>query len=129
VHCQPPFDTKQDHQSALIIGIDRRGDTPTQRITVAGDVDAVSAGDLHQAVIGVLRRQPPERIEIDLHRVTFLDSAGIRALLLCHRDAQSVDCRLTLTDPPPMAYRVLQITGLLDHFGLAEAHTAEPMES
>jgi anti-anti-sigma factor len=129
MHCQPPFDEKQDHQARVIIGIDRRADTPTHRITVAGDVDALNAGDLHRAVIDVLRRQQPEHIEIDLHRVTFLDSAGIRALLLCHRDAQSVECRLTLTDPRPMAYRVLQITGLLDHFGLAEAHTAEPMGS
>jgi anti-anti-sigma factor len=129
MHCQPPFDTKQDHQSALIIGIDRRADTPTQRITVAGDLDALNAGDLHQAVNDVLRRQQPQHIEIDLRRVTFLDSAGIRALLLCHHDAHGVDCRLTLTGPQPMAYRVLQITGLLDHFGLGAAHAAEAMES
>jgi hypothetical protein len=25
-----------------------------------------------------------------------------------------------LTDPHPMTYRILQITGLLDHFGLTE---------
>jgi anti-sigma B factor antagonist len=126
---RPPFDTKHENQSALIIGIDRRADPPTHRITVAGDLDALNGGHLHQAVIEVLRRQQPQHIEIDLHRVTFLDSAGIRVLLLCHRDAQHLDCRLTLTGPRPMAHRVLQITGLLDHFGLTEAHTAQPTPS
>ena len=55
---------------------------------------------------------------MDLHGVTFLDAAGIRALVLCQADARQVDCQITLTQPQPVVYRVLEITGLLAHFGL-----------
>jgi anti-anti-sigma factor len=62
---------------------------------------------------------------MDLHGVSFLDSAGIHALVLCQADAQHVDCQITLTNPQPVVYRVLQVTGLLGHFGLAEPRPAE----
>ena len=50
-----------------------------------------------------------------------MDSAGIRALLFCQADARQVDCQIRLTNPHPMVYPVLQITELLEHFGLAAA--------
>jgi anti-sigma B factor antagonist len=80
--------------------------------------DALTVGRLQKAVVDVLRRQRPSCIEMDLHGVTFLDSVGIRALVHCQSDARQVDCRITLTNPQPVVYRVLQITGLLEHFGL-----------
>jgi anti-anti-sigma factor len=58
---------------------------------------------------------------LELHAVTFLDSAGIRALLMCHSDAEKAGCQLGLTRTPPRVYEVLNITGLLDHFGLTPA--------
>ena len=58
---------------------------------------------------------------MDVSGVTFLDAAGIEALLRCQADARQLECRLFLTDPTPMTYRVLQIAGLLEQFGLAQA--------
>ena len=55
---------------------------------------------------------------MDLSGVSFLDSSGIRALLLCHADAEQASCRMTITDAHRMVYQVLEITCLLDHFGL-----------
>ncbi|MGW4941760.1 STAS domain-containing protein [Actinoplanes sp. NPDC004185] len=52
--------------------------------------------------------------------MTFLDAAGIEALLRCQADAQQLECRLFLTGPTPMTCRVLQIAGLLEQFGLAK---------
>jgi anti-anti-sigma regulatory factor len=52
--------------------------------------------------------------------VTFLDSGGIRCLLLCHADAEHADCRLMVVDAHPNAYRALRITGLLDFLGLVK---------
>jgi anti-anti-sigma factor len=69
-------------------------------------------------VIELLRQRRPGHVEIDLRSVYFLDSAGIEALVLCHTDAQQLGCRLTVVDPHPVAYRVLEITALLDHFGV-----------
>jgi anti-anti-sigma factor len=119
-----PLDTALSGVLPLIVEADRSEETLVRRLTVAGELDALSAADLHKAVIDVLRRQQPHRLEINLRGVTFLDSAGIRALVSCHCDAQQLNCRLTVTDPHPMAYRVLQITGLLDHFSVTGTSTA-----
>jgi len=88
---------------------------------VAGEVDAVTGMQLHEAVVDVLNRHGPRRLEMDLCRVAFLDSAGIRTLLVCHSDAERATCQLRITDASPMVYRVLEITGLLDHLRVAAA--------
>jgi anti-anti-sigma factor len=118
-----PLDTDLYDLSSLLVELDRCDESRVQRITIAGELDTISATDLQKTVIDVLRRERPRRVEINLRGVTFLDSAGLRALVSCHYDAQQLGCRLTVTDPHPTAYRVLQITGLLDHFGVTETST------
>ena len=118
------FDAQPGNQPTLLVDL-HCSDTDPPRMFVFGEVDALSAGHLHQAVVDVLREQRPRRIEMDLHGVSFLDSAGIHALGLCQADARQVDCRITLTKPQPMVYRVLQVTGLLEHFGLTEPPPAD----
>jgi anti-anti-sigma factor len=118
---EPSRGPAHQDQSPLLVAVDPGGEKHVRRITVAGEMDAVSAPALREAVSDMLRQQRPGRIEIGLRGVTFLDSAGIRSLLLCHSDARGADCQLRLTDPHPRVRRVLQITGLLDHFGLAGA--------
>jgi anti-anti-sigma factor len=108
------YDAQRDFRPDLQID----ADTAPPGMTVSGELDAVNADELRSAVADVLRRHRPERVDIDMHGVTFLDSAGIRALLLCQAEAQRVDCRITLSRPRPGVYRVLEVTGLLDHFGL-----------
>ena len=85
---------------------------------MVADVDALSGDQLHNDVGDVLREMRPAHIELNLRDVTFLDSAGIRALVICHADAEAAGCRLRLTDPHPMTYTVLKISGLLAHFGI-----------
>jgi anti-anti-sigma factor len=111
------FEFRPWDQPSLLVDV-QCTDTDTPRMLVFGELDAVDADRLQTAVVDVLRQHRPSRIELDLHGVTFLDSAGIRALLLCQADARQVDCQIRLTNPHPMVYRVLQITGLLEHFGL-----------
>jgi anti-anti-sigma regulatory factor len=38
--------------------------------------------------------------------------------VLSQADAQQLDCHIRVTKPQPIVYRVLEITGLLEHFGL-----------
>jgi anti-sigma B factor antagonist len=113
------FDAQPGDQPSLLVDL-HGSDTDSPRMLVFGEVDALSAAHLHKAVGDVLRDQRPRRIEMDLHGVSFLDSAGIHALVRCQADAQQVDCRITLSKPQPVVYRVLQVTGLLEHFGLTE---------
>ena len=117
MHTDRLLDTQRYSSPPLLIDIDR-SDERRLRVIVAGELDALGATELHNAVIDVLGRQTPGRVEINLRGVPFLDSAGIRTLLSCHSNAQRLGCQLTVADPRPMAYRVLQITGLLDHLGV-----------
>ena len=112
---QQPFAARPEDQSSLLVELQRDGDTEPPRMVVSGEVDAVSAAQLQKAVVGVLRQHRPSRIDLDFDQVTFLDSAGIRALVLCHADAKQVDCKLMVTRPRHMVYRVLEITGLLEY--------------
>jgi anti-sigma B factor antagonist len=112
------FDAQLDHRFALLLDLDGGRDPDVPRVVLSGEVDALIADQLREAVVEVLSRQRPRHIEIDLDGVTFLDSAGIRALLGCHADAEQADCRLTVTAPRPGAYRVLEITGLLEYLGV-----------
>jgi anti-anti-sigma factor len=120
VYAEPVLGTTQQDQSSLIITVDRADGTHVQHITVAGEMDALSVAELHEAVTDMLRQCRPNRIEMNLRGVSFLDSVGISTLLQCHTDATRVGCQLELIDPHPMVHRVLQITGLLDHFGLTD---------
>jgi anti-anti-sigma factor len=96
-------------------------DAAATRISITGDIDRCTAYQVQQAVIQALRQQRPTRIEVDLGGVGFLDSAGIRALVLSRADAEQVDCRLTLVNARPLVRQVLAIAGLLDRFGMLPA--------
>jgi anti-sigma B factor antagonist len=118
----PPADPDDDPNPLVDLLVDMQpsaaADIP--RMVVFGDVDEVNAARLHRDLIDVLRHHRPTRIEMDFHAVPFLNSVGIRVLLLCEADARQLGCGITITDPHPAAYRVLQLTGLLDHFGLTD---------
>ena len=94
--------------------------TELPRVLVAGEVDAISAGALREAVREVVRTERPRRIEMDLGDVTFLDSAGIRSLVYCHGDARQAGCEFVLADMSRVVHRVLDISGLLEFFGVPE---------
>jgi anti-anti-sigma factor len=120
MHADRPFADLYDRY-AETLAIDSSGDTETWRVVVAGEVDAITVAQLHEAVDEILQHPCPRQIEVDLHKVTFLDSVGIRILLLCHSGAERADCQLPITDASPVVHRVLEITGLLDHFAVTAA--------
>jgi anti-anti-sigma factor len=120
MRAEPAAGTDQHNFGPLLIEVFDVDEQGMQRVRVTGELDALTAPEVHKTVVSVLRRQCLSRIEIDLRGVTFLDSAGIRALLLCHSDAQRLECQLIVINPCPSVYRVLEITALLDHFGIVD---------
>jgi anti-anti-sigma factor len=113
--------------SAVALKFDQH-DSVATRISITGEIDQATACQVQKAVIQALRQQCPASIELNLEGVSFLDSAGIRALVLCHADAQQVDCRLTVVNARPMIRQVLEIAGLLDHFGIPPTARADRVD-
>ena len=84
------------------------------RLEVAGEIDRDTAGQLVQAVEKVAGGGDRASVQVDFSGVTFLDSAGIRAVLTARRIASEHGAALYLTDVRGNVLDVLTIMGLLD---------------
>jgi anti-sigma B factor antagonist len=83
-------------------------------VTVAGDVDMLTADDLRQVLHELIRDGATRQVIVDVARVEFCDSSGINALLDGYRTALAAGARLQIADPSAQVRQVLQITDLLE---------------
>jgi anti-sigma B factor antagonist len=77
-------------------------------LRVSGELDLCSARCLGQALDEAAARAPT-RVLLDLERVSFIDVAGIRAIL---RGAEIFGSRLVLHRTPPHVMRLFTIIGV-----------------
>ncbi len=90
-------------------------------VTVIGEVDSSTAPGLRDCLVEVLQRPGHAPVEVDLSRVTFLDSAGLSALAVAHRSAVAAGRVLRVRCGTARAVvRPLQITGLWDLFTVVD---------
>ena len=103
--------------------IDVQLSTSSERctVTVVGEVDSSTAPGLRECLLEVLDRPATSPVEVDLSRVTFLDSAGLSALATAHRAATTSGRGLLVRCGTARAVvRPLQITGLWDVFTIVD---------
>jgi anti-sigma B factor antagonist len=90
-------------------------DDPTAPVIhLAGELDLASVESVKEGIAPHLAGAPVH-ITFDLEKLTFMDSSGIALLVQVSNDVGQV----SLTNVSPIVHRVLEATGLLDHFGLA----------
>jgi anti-sigma B factor antagonist len=77
---------------------------------VEGAVDSNTAPELQTALLRA-SEGPAGSVELDLAEVSFMSSAGLRALLLASKALQKRGERLRLSNVPPQIYNVLNLTG------------------
>ncbi|GAB1644152.1 STAS domain-containing protein [Krasilnikovia sp. MM14-A1259] len=94
------------------------GNDPTI-VTITGEIDLATHAQLQQAVTDLLHHHPCHHLVLDMAGVTFLDAAGIRALLACHHTAEQLGTRLEIGPAGDMARRVLTLCSLADLFHLS----------
>ena len=87
--------------------------TAETRIGVSGDIDMAVANLLQQVLTEHLANGAV-RVVVDLGDVSFLDSSGIRALLIAHQFANEHQRSLRVENPPSMVRRVLEIGGVMN---------------
>ena len=83
-------------------------------IALAGELDLASVEATRSGITPLLAKHPT-RVTFDLEKLTFMDSSGIALLVQISNDVDQV----TLIHVAPIVHRVLEATGLLEHFGLA----------
>src|SRR3954452_2121975 len=91
----------------IVAAVDERA----ARVVVTGDLDVVSAPRLI-AMLHDLAQPPMRRIDVDCDGVQFLDSAGVRALIVGKTEAARQGVDLAVIRPSRAVNRVLEMTGL-----------------
>jgi anti-sigma B factor antagonist len=79
-----------------------------QIVEVAGELDIASAPELAHA-LGTLE---PCNVTVDLARVTFVDSSGLRCLLEAHQRMRGDGSTLSVRGTSPIVRRTFEVTGL-----------------
>jgi anti-sigma B factor antagonist len=97
----------------LSLATDRAGARAV--VTVKGELDAYSAPSLEEEASRLLADNISELV-LDLSGTRFLDSSGLRAILTAQRRLADRNGRLALRAPSEPVRRLLDITGLTDHF-------------
>ena len=106
----------------LTISSQRTGDTHT--ITLAGELDLMGAGPL-AAELQRVEATDARVIVLDLSALTFMDSSGLRVLVLAHKRSQAGLGRLVITRPNGAALRIVEVAGLLDTLPFQQLGTGE----
>ncbi|MFI5491798.1 STAS domain-containing protein [Actinoplanes sp. NPDC051859] len=97
--------------------------TGVVEISPQGEIDVENAYEIKDAVAQQLAAGTPQRIELDMHGVSFIDSVGISALVAAFQLASVGGVKLVVTRPSRFAHRQLWVTGLLGLFGAPEPCT------
>jgi anti-anti-sigma factor len=81
----------------------------TTLLTVAGRLDGLTAPSLEEALLDRARRG--ESLCVDLSRVSYVSSAGLRVLLAAAKELRRQGRGLELRKPSDDVYNVLKLSG------------------
>jgi anti-anti-sigma factor len=101
-------------------------DGDSVRLSLSGELDLSSAPRVEEELRKVERQAPP-LIILDLRELTFMDSTGLRILVLADSRARDAGRRLQIIPGSDTVQRVFHVTGLDHHLELvAEEPGASP---
>jgi anti-anti-sigma factor len=105
----------EDRQDGLTVRIEQSANATT--IVLGGQLDLASIVTLDEAARTL---EPVTRpLVVNVGKVTFIDSSGLRSLVAIHEmSLQATGVGARLVDVSPPVQRVLELTGLLDLFGV-----------
>jgi len=105
---QPPFS----------IDVAQQGDRTF--LSLSGELDLATVGEFEDALNG--RLEAGEDVVVDLRRLAFMDSTGIRALVAGHAAAQEADGSLVIVRAPQGSEvdRVIDVSGIATALGMVD---------
>jgi anti-anti-sigma factor len=84
-------------------------------VRVSGEVDTASSGLLESRLLAVVEAIDRD-LGVDLSGITFIDSSGLRALVVTQQAVASRGRQVRLVGSTPMIDRLFEITGLAPLF-------------
>ena len=108
--------------SGFDLHVERRASAAILRLS--GELDLTGA-DLLETRIKELADDSPHVVVIDLRKVGFMDSTGLRSLLLARARGSEEGWSLKLIRGPDPVHRVLELTRMNDVFDFADASEFE----
>ena len=101
--------------------LETRTDGSVTVVNLAGSLDSATAPDLLEYLEHLL---PGRNLLLDLTLMSCLSAVGLRALLVICRQAERSGARLTLAGLPADVRAVMDATGFLEFFAVAETVAA-----
>jgi anti-sigma B factor antagonist len=92
--------------------------TDAVEIVVAGEIDSSNCAALQDELVRLAATPGDTLCTVDLVGVGFMDSSGLRALLLGQRAMADAGKTMVIVGASDSVRRLLEITGLLERFGL-----------
>jgi anti-sigma B factor antagonist len=103
-----------------LLRVERSDHDGVPYLELVGELDLSTAGPL-KLRLELVEREEPEKLVVDLRRVTFMDSIGLGILLAHGLRAAKTGRRLALVDGPRHIRDLFELTGTRDKFDWVEA--------
>ena len=94
-------------------------DSGTGRLTPVGELDIATAPELEEAARATIARGARE-LTIDLRELSFMDSSGLRLLIVLRERATSEGWTLRLLKPAGQVLTILALTGADENLPFVE---------
>jgi anti-sigma B factor antagonist len=95
------------------------------KLAVCGEIDMATAPSFAIDADYALDHRTDTTLALNLSRVTFIDAAGISALVAIRNRAHLDDNRLVIIQPARCVLRVLDLTRLADAFTVGRSNRPE----
>jgi anti-anti-sigma factor len=96
-------------EQRFAIEVNESGDAP--HVSLHGELDMVRAEEV-EAELMRIERGRPERVVLDLRNLTFLDSSGLRVVVMAGSRARRDGHALSIVRGPEQVHSVFEITGM-----------------
>ena len=103
--------------SRFVVQMQQRPDGALLRLT--GELDIATVPQVEHA-LEAARRAQAAHLVLDLRELTFIDSSGLRMVILFADRAREEGWRLTLVSPPEPARSVFRLTGAEENLPFAQ---------
>jgi anti-sigma B factor antagonist len=98
-------------QPGLVIHSDR--DSSTHTLRLSGELDLTSAGLLETSIAEICADGARE-VVLDMSELRFMDSTGLRSLLVSQEVCTVNDCSFSIGSLTPQVARLLELSGMED---------------